>query len=141
MLLLFFTARCTSLWSCAVGVTWWIASCIGRLALLRRCFVYQDAAALLLQVHLIMELCSGGDLVERIMARHQCCAHHVQSGMLLMLLFFLFCDQVHLIMELCSGGDLVERIMAKGYYTEHDAAAAVRKMLEVRWCSCGNAAQ
>jgi calcium-dependent protein kinase len=35
-------------------------------------------------------------------------------------------------MELCSGGDLVERIMAKGSYTERDAAAAVRKMLEVR---------
>jgi hypothetical protein len=52
--------------------------------------------SVLCQVHLIMELCSGGDLVERSIARYQCCAHHVQSGMLLMLLLFLFCDQVHL---------------------------------------------
>eukprot|EP00878_Enallax_costatus_P023431 GHUV01024924.1.p1 GENE.GHUV01024924.1~~GHUV01024924.1.p1 ORF type:complete len:422 (+),score=89.91 GHUV01024924.1:936-2201(+) len=38
---------------------------------------------------------------------------------------------VHLIMELCTGGDLVDRIMAKGRYTERDAAAVIRTVLEV----------
>ncbi|WIA30466.1 hypothetical protein OEZ86_000550 [Tetradesmus obliquus] len=59
--------------------------------------------------------------------------HHLAGNPNIVTLHEAFEDHVyvHLIMELCSGGDLVERIMSKGSYTERDAAAAVRKMLEV----------
>ncbi|KAI8472038.1 MAG: hypothetical protein J3K34DRAFT_458027 [Monoraphidium minutum] len=38
---------------------------------------------------------------------------------------------VHIVMEYCSGGDLVARLMKKGAYTERDAAAIIRALLEV----------
>ncbi|KIZ06605.1 hypothetical protein MNEG_1339 [Monoraphidium neglectum] len=41
------------------------------------------------------------------------------------------CVLVHIVMEYCEGGDLVKRIIDKGHYTERDAAAAIRTVLEV----------
>lgn len=38
---------------------------------------------------------------------------------------------VHLVMELCAGGELFDRIIAKGHYSERQAAAACRQMVEV----------
>jgi hypothetical protein len=41
-------------------------------------------------------------------------------------------SSVHIVMELCAGGELFDRIIAKGRYTEKDAAALIRTMLQVR---------
>lgn len=38
---------------------------------------------------------------------------------------------VHLVMELCQGGELFDRIVAKGQYSEKDAAATCRTLLQV----------
>ena len=38
---------------------------------------------------------------------------------------------VHIITELCAGGELFDRITERGKYSEQDAAAAVRTMLQV----------
>jgi len=37
-------------------------------------------------------------------------------------------DHVHLVMELCSGGELFDRIVERGFYSEKDAANAMRMM-------------
>jgi len=38
-------------------------------------------------------------------------------------------QQVHLVMELCSGGELFDRIIAKGNYSEREAAAVTRQIV------------
>lgn len=38
---------------------------------------------------------------------------------------------VHLVMELCKGGELFDRIIAKGNYTEREAAAIMRQVVNV----------
>mmetsp|Transcript_3676 Transcript_3676/g.10578 ORF Transcript_3676/g.10578 Transcript_3676/m.10578 type:complete len:478 (+) Transcript_3676:258-1691(+) len=40
-------------------------------------------------------------------------------------------DHVHIVMELCSGGELFDRIVERGFYSEKDAATAVRMMVKV----------
>lgn len=40
-------------------------------------------------------------------------------------------SSVKLVLELCAGGELFDRIIAKKHYSEKDAAAIVRQMLEV----------
>jgi calcium-dependent protein kinase len=42
---------------------------------------------------------------------------------------------VHLVLELCEGGELVDAVAAEGRFTERDAAAAMRALLEaVSYC-------
>jgi calcium-dependent protein kinase len=42
---------------------------------------------------------------------------------------------VHLVLELCEGGELVDAVAAEGRFTERDAAAALRALLEaVAYC-------
>jgi len=38
---------------------------------------------------------------------------------------------IHLVLQLCTGGELFDNIVAKGHYTEKDAAAACRTMVQV----------
>lgn len=40
-------------------------------------------------------------------------------------------QNVHLVMELCSGGELFDRIIAKGSYSEREAAAICRQIVNV----------
>ncbi|MCO5601866.1 hypothetical protein L7F22_055991 [Adiantum nelumboides] len=40
-------------------------------------------------------------------------------------------QSVHLVMELCAGGELFDRILTKGKYSEREAAAAFRTIVEI----------
>lgn len=40
-------------------------------------------------------------------------------------------SSVHLVMELCGGGELFDRIVQKGHYSERQAAALIRTIVEV----------
>ncbi|KAG6545153.1 hypothetical protein Mapa_013418 [Marchantia paleacea] len=59
--------------------------------------------------------------------------HHLPSHPNIVTLRGVYQDDtaVHLVMELCEGGELFDRIIARGHYSEREAAAVTRTIVEV----------
>ncbi|KAL3686284.1 hypothetical protein R1sor_008858 [Riccia sorocarpa] len=59
--------------------------------------------------------------------------HHLPAHPNIVALRAVYQDEaaVHLVMELCEGGELFDRIIARGHYSEREAAAVIRTIVEV----------